>query len=60
MGAHKNLEKSGAMILYASAHFPPEPVTAATLCHDLAMAMSEERKGYHHNAQAFPPLRFLL
>jgi glycosyltransferase involved in cell wall biosynthesis len=32
------------MILFASAHFPPEPVTAATLCHDLAMAMSEERK----------------
>jgi glycosyltransferase involved in cell wall biosynthesis len=31
------------MILIASAHFPPEPVTAATLCHDLANALSEKR-----------------
>jgi glycosyltransferase involved in cell wall biosynthesis len=31
------------MILIASAHFPPEPVTAATLCHDLAIALSEKR-----------------
>jgi glycosyltransferase involved in cell wall biosynthesis len=31
------------MILFASAHFPPEPVTAATLCHDLANALSDKR-----------------
>jgi len=31
------------MILFASAHFPPEPVTAATVCHDLANALSEKR-----------------
>jgi glycosyltransferase involved in cell wall biosynthesis len=29
------------MIVLVSAHFPPEPVTAATLCYDLAVALSE-------------------
>lgn len=30
------------MILLVSAHFPPEPVTAATLCYDLAVALSKQ------------------
>ncbi|MBI9063360.1 MAG: glycosyltransferase family 4 protein [Marinilabiliaceae bacterium] len=32
------------MILLVSAHFPPEPVTAATLCYDLASALSKKQK----------------
>jgi glycosyltransferase involved in cell wall biosynthesis len=32
------------MILLVSAHFPPEPVTAATLCYDLAKSLSKDHK----------------
>ncbi len=30
------------MILLISSHFPPEPVTAATLCYDLAVSLAEK------------------
>lgn len=46
------------MILLISSHFPPEPVTAATLCYDLAVSLSE--KGVVHVISPEPtrPLGF--
>jgi len=38
------------MILLVSAHFPPESVTAATLCYDLAVTLSD-----HQNVKVITP-----
>ncbi len=46
------------MILLVSSHFPPEPVTAATLCYDLAMSLSEKNKVQVITPEPTRPLGF--
>lgn len=46
------------MIVLVSSHFPPEPVTAATLCYDLAVALSEKQKVIVVTPEPSRPLGF--